>query len=126
MADEPRTMVAFEAPHRLKASLRDALEIFGNRQMAVCRELTKVYEEIFRGMLSQAIDHFVEPKGEFTLIIEGKQRENPEVDESIEAKLYKLHREGATAKEAVAKLSAMSGIPKKKLYQAWLRLNKGD
>ncbi len=124
IVNEPRTIVAFESPHRLMASLQDALSVFGNRQLAVCRELTKVYEEVFRGVLSQAIEHFVEPKGEFTLVIQGKQREEPEVDESIEAELRKLHGKGATAREAVTKLSEISGISKKKLYQTWLRLNK--
>jgi len=124
IVNEPRTIVAFESPHRLVASLQDALSIFGNRQLAVCRELTKVYEEVFRGVLSQAIEHFVEPKGEFTLVIQGKQREEPEVDESIEEELRKLHGKGATAREAVTKLSEISGISKKKLYQTWLRLNK--
>ncbi|MCK4722176.1 MAG: 16S rRNA (cytidine(1402)-2'-O)-methyltransferase, partial [Dehalococcoidia bacterium] len=58
VADEPRTVVAFEAPHRLLEALKDALEIFGDRKLAVCRELTKVHEEVFRGRLSQAIEHF--------------------------------------------------------------------
>ena len=76
--------------------------------------------------MKQAVDHFIEPKGEFTLIIEDEQRGGSEVDESIELELRKLYIEGATAKEAVAKLSETSGISKNKLYQTWLRLNKGD
>jgi 16S rRNA (cytidine1402-2'-O)-methyltransferase len=72
--DEPRTIVAFETPHRLKEALSDIEEILGNRRLSVCRELTKVHEEIFRGRVSQAREHFVEPRGEFTLVIEGKTR----------------------------------------------------
>jgi len=74
IVDEPRTIVAFETPHRLKEALSDIEDILGNRRLSVCRELTKVHEEIFRGRVSQAREHFVEPRGEFTLVIEGKTR----------------------------------------------------
>jgi len=74
IVDEPRTIVAFETPHRVKEALSDIEEILGNRRLSVCRELTKVHEEIFRGRVSQAREHFVEPRGEFTLVIEGKTR----------------------------------------------------
>ena len=125
VADEPRTLVAFEAPHRLVETLNDALEIFGDRKVAVCRELTKVYEEVFRGRLSQAIEHFTQPRGEFTLVIEGKAGQEPEIDQQIEKELRRLYRQGAGAKEAVARVSESSGISKKKLYQAWLKATKG-
>jgi len=72
--DEPRTIVAFETPHRLRETLSDIEEILGNRRLCVCRELTKVHEEIFRGRVSQAREHFAEPRGEFSLVIEGKTR----------------------------------------------------
>ena len=126
VADGPRTVVAFEAPHRLLETLKDALEIFGDRRLAVCRELTKVHEEIFRGRLSQAVEHFAQPKGEFTLVIEGKPRQKPEITEQIETELHKLYRQGSGAREAVATLSETSGVSKKELYQAWLRLPKGE
>lgn len=74
IVDEPRTIVAFETPHRLKEALSDIEEILGNRRLSVCRELTKVHEEIFRGRVSQAREHFTEPRGEFSLVIEGKTR----------------------------------------------------
>jgi 16S rRNA (cytidine1402-2'-O)-methyltransferase len=72
--DEPRTIVAFETPHRLREALTDIEEILGDRRVSVCRELTKVHEEIFRGRVSQAREHFVEPRGEFSLVIEGRTR----------------------------------------------------
>ena len=74
IVDEPRTIVAFETRHRLGDALNDIEEILGDRRLSVCRELTKVHEEIFRGRVSQAKKHFVEPRGEFSLIIEGKTR----------------------------------------------------
>jgi 16S rRNA (cytidine1402-2'-O)-methyltransferase len=74
IVDESRTIVAFETPHRLREALSDIEEILGNRRLSVCRELTKVHEEIFRGRVSQAREHFVEPRGEFSLVIEGRTR----------------------------------------------------
>jgi 16S rRNA (cytidine1402-2'-O)-methyltransferase len=126
VADEPRTLVAFEAPHRLAETLKDAVETLGDRRAAVCRELTKVHEEVFRGRLSQAIEHFTQPRGEFTLVIEGSAEGEPELSDKIEKELLKLYRQGAGAREAVARLSESTGIPKKKLYQAWLKATKGE
>ena len=73
IGNEPRTIVVFEAPHRLLESLSDIQETLGDRSLALCRELTKLHEEIFRGKVSQAREHFTKPKGEFTLVIEGKR-----------------------------------------------------
>jgi 16S rRNA (cytidine1402-2'-O)-methyltransferase len=121
-ATEPRTIVAFEAPHRLLGTLEDAVGTLGDRRVAVCRELTKLYEEIFRGTLCEAIAHFSQPRGEFTLVIAGKSQEEPTIDKHIELLLRKLQKQGATAKETVAQLSKTTGISKKKLYQAWLKI----
>ncbi|MBI4302681.1 MAG: 16S rRNA (cytidine(1402)-2'-O)-methyltransferase [Chloroflexi bacterium] len=71
VADQPRTLVAFESPHRLQATLSDVVEVLGDRRLAVCRELTKLHEEVFRGRASEALEHFHELRGEFTLVIEG-------------------------------------------------------
>jgi 16S rRNA (cytidine1402-2'-O)-methyltransferase len=72
--EERRTVVAFETPHRLAEALGDIEEVLGNRSICVCRELTKVHEEIFRGGVGEARRHFIEPRGEFSLVIEGKTR----------------------------------------------------
>ena len=74
IVEESRTIVAFETPHRLNEALEDIEEILGNRRISVCRELTKVHEEMFRGRVRQAREYFVEPRGEFTLVVEGKTR----------------------------------------------------
>jgi len=71
MAGEPRTLICFESPYRIIASLSEMLDILGDRKVAVCREMTKLYEEVFRGTLSEAVKHFTKPRGEFTVVIEG-------------------------------------------------------
>jgi len=123
IVDETGTIVLLEAPHRLLAALNDMLFILGDRRIAVCRELTKVYEEVFRGRISEAMEHFVEPRGEFTLIIEGKRgKDKPKVTEDIEKRLRNLHLSGVTAKEAISKLAGEPGLSKRELYRAWVRL----
>ncbi len=126
VASEPRTIVAFEAPHRLVDILKDILQILGDRRLAICRELTKVYEEVFRGSVSQAIDYFTRPKGEFTLIIEGKKERKLEVGEEHERELQELYQRGVGTKEAVTQLSKATGLSKNKLYRAWLKISKGE
>ncbi len=123
VADEPRTLIAFEAPHRLLKTLTDIVAILGDRRVAVCRELTKIHEEIFRGKLSQALKHFTQPKGEFTLVIEGKKAE-PRYAAGAEKGLKILFQRGFSAKEATALLSQITGLSKKDLYRAWLKLAK--
>ena len=122
IVDEYSTIVALESPHRLPAALSDILLILGDRRVAVCRELTKIYEEVFRGTISQAIEHFTEPRGEFTLVIEGQQeRDKPRLTEDIEGQLHHMRLSGVAAKEAIARVAGETGLPKKELYRAWLR-----
>ena len=124
IASEYGTIVILETPHRLLAALKDVLLVLGDRKIAVCRELTKVYEEIFRGTISQAIEHFIEPRGEFTLVIEGKREEDkPQLTEDIEQQLHHMRLSGITAKEATARVAEETGVSKKELYRAWLRLS---
>jgi 16S rRNA (cytidine1402-2'-O)-methyltransferase len=71
VSTEPRTIICFESPYRMVDSLEAMLEKLGERNVAVCRELTKLYEEVFRGTLSEAVKHFRKPRGEFTIVIQG-------------------------------------------------------
>ena len=122
IASEYRTIVVFESPHRVLAALKDMLLILGDRKVAVCRELTKVHEEIFRGTISQAIEHFTEVRGEFTLVIEGKREEGKlQLTKDIERQLHHMRQSGITAKEAIAKIAGETGLSKKELYRAWIR-----
>ncbi len=125
VATEPGTIVALEAPHRLAVALADILQVLGDRRIAVCRELTKLYEETFRGTVREAINYFKEPRGEFTLVIEGNiAPAKPQLTEAIERQLQQLYLAGATAKEAVAAMAGETGLKKKDLYQTWLKLDK--
>ena len=125
VAQEYGTIVVLESPHRLLATLNDILLTLGDRKIAICRELTKIHEEVTRGTISQAIKHFTRPKGEFTLVIEGKrEKDKPQLTEDIEKQLHYMYQSGVTAKEAIAKISGETGLPRKELYRAWLRLDK--
>jgi 16S rRNA (cytidine1402-2'-O)-methyltransferase len=124
VVDEPGTIIALEAPHRLTAALDDILSVLGDRRLAVCRELTKLHEEVFRGTVSEALQHFTGPRGEFTLVIEGKGAgERPQLTEDIERQMQQMYLTGATAREAIATVAGETGLPRKELYQAWLRLD---
>jgi 16S rRNA (cytidine1402-2'-O)-methyltransferase len=124
VAGAPETLVAFEAPHRVRQTLRDAHDALGDRRIAVCREMTKLHEEIFRGTLSEAIEHFAAPRGEFTLVIEGASNAEatPVPAAEIDAALRRLKQRGALAREAVREVTAQSGAPRRQVYQRWLAL----
>lgn len=122
VASESGTIVAFEAPHRLKASLEDIQQALGDRQIAVCREMTKLHEEIFRGTVSAAIEHFTEPRGEFTLVIEGKPESQPQLTADIEKQLHYRYLSGMPAKKAIAEMAQETGLSRKELYRTWLKL----
>jgi len=123
IANEYGTIVVLESPHRLLAALNDILLVLGDRKIAVCRELTKIHEEVFRGRISQTITHFTQPRGEFTLIIGGKEeKDKPLLTRDIERQLHDMHRSGVTAKEAIARVAGETGLSKKELYRAWLKL----
>jgi 16S rRNA (cytidine1402-2'-O)-methyltransferase len=120
VAGERHTLVAFEAPHRLRASLSDLKDVLGDRRMAIARELTKVHEEVWRGSIGQALAHFEEspPRGEFTLVIKGAEEERVTWNEErvVEA-LAELMAEGVEKKEAIKAVSELAGWPKREVYK---------
>jgi 16S rRNA (cytidine1402-2'-O)-methyltransferase len=125
VASLPATLVLFEAPHRLRASLRDLHATLGDRRVAVCRELTKVHEEVFRGTLAGAIEHFASPRGEFTLVIEGVPAvATRDVEIDIDRELLRLRSEGLYARDAVRQVAERSGLNRRAVYERWLALAK--
>ena len=123
LSGEPRTLVLFEAPHRLRATLREAVGVFGPRRIAVCRELTKLHQEVFRGTIDEAAAHFAEPRGEFTLVIEGAEEGAGAGDDAVEAAgrlLTSLAGAGVTGKDAVAQAVAAFGVPRRAAYRLWV------
>ena len=122
LRQEPRTLVFFEAPHRLKAMLRDAASALGGRRIAVCRELTKLHQEVFRGSIEDAMEHFETPRGEFTLVIEGSVEEEEAPLSEVRQLLESLAEEGVTGKEAVAQAIETFGMPRRAAYTLWLEV----
>lgn len=120
VSDLSYTLIFLETPHRLLDSLEDLLAVLGNRRICVAREMTKLYEEFWRGDINGAIEYFKskEPRGEFTLVIEGKKKE--ESGKWEEARLVEvIKRElqaGKSAKDISAELAEQSGWNKKEVY----------
>ena len=121
---ETRTMVFHEAPHKLRPTLADMLEILGDRPVALCRELTKLHEETMRTTLQGAVDYYRdnEPRGEYVLVVGGvSRREGPAMtmEEGV-ARVLALREGGMRMKDAVRQVSADTGLNKNDLYDAAL------
>lgn len=122
----PGVMVLFEAPHRLVATLTDLHAVAGDRAVAVCGDLTKFYEAIFRGTLAEARAHFQAgvPRGEFTLVVGGAPETGvapvPPPVASLEARFAALERELGDRKRALTALARETGQPRKALYARFL------
>jgi 16S rRNA (cytidine1402-2'-O)-methyltransferase len=123
ISEELHTIVLFESPHRISDSLIDLLSILGNRKIVVCRELTKIHEEIFRGTISEASEHFKTARGEFTLVIAGKEQSaKPVLTSEIKKQIINLRKSGKTAREAILAIAGETGLSKKELYQVWIKI----
>lgn len=127
--DETRTLVFYEAPHKLLHTLRDLRTVFGNRRIALARELTKKFEEIVRCTLDEAIDKYDKeaPKGEFVLVVDGenekllKEAKMSSWDEiSLEEHVRKYTDSGLNRKEALKKVADDRGMSKRDVYNSLL------
>lgn len=123
LVGETRTLVAFEAPHRLLLALEDVRDTLGDRPMAVTRELTKLHEEVVRGTTSDLIQHFESspPRGEVTLVIQGVEDTMWEQDQ-VETALRRLSRDGISGTEASKEVAKMSHRPRAEVYRIWLSM----
>jgi 16S rRNA (cytidine1402-2'-O)-methyltransferase len=132
LAGEPETVVAFESPARIGRSLRLLAEVLPERRLAVCRELTKVHEEVFAGTAAEAARRFVEGRGEFVLVIEGtgemgrgagvkagRTAAGGAPDLAAEVRL--MRDVGLTRAQAAALLQARYRLSRRRLYELWLR-----
>lgn len=129
-------LVLFEAPHRLRATLADLDTVFDDRPLAVCRELTKLHEEVFRGTAAQALEYFDSPRGEVVLVVQGRPVEitaQPDVaaaddqaaaDIDLRRRLSGLRQEGVRAKDAVALIAEATGLAKNRVYKVWVELGR--
>lgn len=123
---ERRTMIFYEAPHKLRGTLRDMLEVLGDRKLALCRELTKVYEETRLTTLAQAAAYYQEnePRGEYVLILEGAPQggESRATLEEAVAMARELRDSGMSAKDAAKRASQRTGQSKNRIYDALTEL----
>ena len=129
----PYTLVIFEAPHRLRPALADLQATLGDRQIAVCRELTKFHQEVWRGDIGGALDYFAAPRGEFALVVAGC----PAIPAAAAAataaadldmarrQLAERMAAGMRARDAVAAVTATTGLPRREVYRLWLELKAG-
>ncbi len=129
LVDETRTMIFYEAPHKLANTLVDMKSVFGpDRRISLCRELTKLHEEVIRTTLAGAIDRFQQspPKGEFVLVVEGttpKQKEAATADDAA-ARVAQLVAEGLSRKDAIKQTAKELDLPKNVVYDAALGNNE--
>ena len=126
LREEQRTMIFYEAPHKLRDTLKDLIEAFGaDRKVSLCRELTKLHEEVLRMTLGEAQAYYEEqdPRGEYVLVIQGaspKKKETVSLEEALE-QVEALMNQGLSRKDAVKQISAKTGHPKNELYNAALK-----
>lgn len=133
------TLLLYESPNRLEKTLKSMEAVWGDRKMAVARELTKLHEEVFRGRISEALSHFAgEVRGEIALVVEGAGARGAAAktsqvlhgeDTSLESpdwkeELKELLAGGLSAKEAVREISRRRGLPRRTVYQAVLEMKK--
>ena len=121
---ERRTMVFYEAPHKLLNTLKDMQSVFGDRNIVVVKELTKIHECSWRGTLSEAVEYYTQnpPKGEYVLILEGETpssataEEKPTLEQAA-ALAKKLTEQGKPASAAAKEAAKATGYPKSEIYK---------
>lgn len=125
LKSESRTLVFYEAPHRLRQTLQDLLIFGSDRPIVLARELTKLHEEFWRGTIANAIDHYRDrdPIGEFTLVVAGAEP-NPLIvsDDALKAELQALLNQGLSRSEASRQLAQQTALPRRQIYQLALSL----
>ncbi len=123
---ESRTIIFYESPHRLRDSLQDLAEMLGSdRQIVLARELTKFYEEFWRGTIAEAIAHYNqrEPQGEYTLVLAGSPPSEHQLTEAeLKSELQQLISQGISRSQASRQLAKFTSLPRRQVYQLALSL----
>jgi 16S rRNA (cytidine1402-2'-O)-methyltransferase len=122
LASETRTLVFFESPHRIGDALRDLATAFGpDRPAAVCRELTKLYEEVVRGTVAELAERFADgTRGELVIVVGGAAPASASLEDGV-ARVAVLVAEGSRLKDAAAEVADQTGLSRRDLYEAALR-----
>lgn len=127
---ERATLIFYEAPHRVRETLADALEVLGDRQASLARELTKLHEQFLRGTLSEIAAHFddTQPRGEMTLVIAGNEKDNslPVETSSISEQVERLMLGGLIRNDAIKQAAKSRGLSKRDAYQLMLNEKEND
>ena len=135
LKDETRTMVIYEAPHRLVRTLKTLRETLGNRRISICRELTKKHETAWQTHIAEACEYYQEnaPKGECVLVIEGRSREELKAEEQeqweqmpLEAHMEHYESQGMDHKSAMKQVAKDRGVSKRDIYRMLLELGQSD
>ncbi|MBD2300170.1 16S rRNA (cytidine(1402)-2'-O)-methyltransferase [Nostoc sp. FACHB-87] len=127
---ESRTLIFYESPHRLTDTLQDLAAAFGDeRQIVLARELTKLYEEFWRGTIADAIAHYQqrEPQGEYTLLVAGTPATQPLLTETqLKAELQQLIRQGISRSQASRQLAKFTSLSRREVYQLALSIEESN
>jgi len=131
LADETRTMVFYEAPHKLESTLQSMAEVFGaDRPISLCRELTKLHEEVIRTTLGGALELYAQqsPKGEFVLVVAGTPAREKVIASGTDAarRVRELISGGMSRKDAVKQTAQELDLPKNVVYDAALHMDEAD
>ena len=135
LKNDTRTVICYEAPHRLVKTLKELLEALGNRRITICRELTKKHETAWQTHIAEACEYYQEnaPKGECVLVIEGRSREELKAEEQeqweqmpLEAHMEHYESQGMDHKSAMKQVAKDRGVSKRDIYRMLLELGQSD
>lgn len=123
---ETKTLIFYEAPHKLKNTLKDMLEILGDRNLVLARELTKIHEEFIRGKISDILENIEEMKGEFVIVLEGNGQSKKEIERrnlncmTLEEQYKFYEKQGLAKKEIIKQIAKDRDVSKNEIYQYFL------
>lgn len=133
LADDPRTLIFYEAPHKLLRTLYDMESVFGNRSISIIKEITKIHETLYKTTLSEAIAHFENnpPKGEYVLVLAGKSQEESDVEKQAEFQhlsvidhVNLLISKGLDKKEAIKEVAVLRNLQKRQVYNEYISMEE--